>query len=140
MGRVRATGGRDRLILDAGALIAIAHGDRRARAVLELALDVRLLVQVPTPVLAHVHRGARDRARSDRVLDGVDEFIPTTEAIARSAGELLGLAGLSDAVDAIVAAEALDGTPAAILTSDVTDIADLVEAGGGQARVSVQGV
>jgi predicted nucleic acid-binding protein len=128
------------LILDAGALIALARGDRRARALLELALDERLFVQVPTPVLAQVHRGDHEHARMDRALAEVDEFIATTERIARDAGELLGLADLSDAVDAIVAAEALGGAPAAILTSDPRDIADLVEAGGGQARVSVQAV
>jgi predicted nucleic acid-binding protein len=140
MERVRATSARSRLILDAGALIALAHGDRRARALLELALDERLFVQVPTPVLAQVHRGGHEHARTDRALSEVDEFVATTERIARDAGELLGLAGLSDAVDAIVAAEALDGTPAAILTSDPKDITDLVEAGGGGARVSVQAV
>lgn len=144
MGRVRAASGsasgRSRLILDAGALIALARGDRRARAVLELALDEHLLVQVPTPVLAQVHRGDRDHARSDRVLQAVDEYVPTTERIARRAGELLGRAGLADAIDAIVAAEAINGAPAAILTSDPDDLADLVMAGGGQASVSIQGV
>ena len=140
MGRVRAASGRSRLILDSGALLALARGDSRARAVLEIALDERLLVQVPTPVLAQVHRGDRDHARSDRVLHEVDEFVPTTERIARRAGELLGRAGLADAIDAIVAAEALDGTPAAVLTSDPDDIIDLVDAGGGTARVSVQGL
>jgi predicted nucleic acid-binding protein len=138
MGRVRASSGRSRLILDAGALIALAAGDRRARAALAQALDERLLVQVPTPVLAQVHRGDHDHARSDRVLREIDEFVPTTEQMARSAGELLGNAGLADAIDAIVAAEALSGTPAAILTSDPEDITNLVEAGGGRARVSVQ--
>lgn len=140
MGRVRAPGSRSRLILDAGALIALAHGDPRARAALELALDERLFVLVPTPVLAQVHRDDRAGARLGRLLREVDEFVPTTESIARDAGGLLGRAGLSDAVDAIVAAEALNGTPAAILTSDPDDITDLVEAGGGRSRVSVQGV
>jgi predicted nucleic acid-binding protein len=140
MERVRATTGGGRLILDAGALLALAHGDRRARYFLELALDGRLFVQVPAPVLAQVHRGGRDHARTDRVLQEVDEFVPTTVAVARHAGELLGLAGLSDAVDAIVAAEALAGVPAAVLTSDPTDIVALVRAGGGQDRVSVQGI
>ncbi len=136
MGRVRAAS-RRRLILDAGALLALARGDRRARAVLELALDEGLFVQVPAPVLAQVHRGGRDHARSARLLRSVDEFVPTTEAIARDAGELLGRVGLVDAIDAIVAAEALDGSPAAILTSDPGDITDLVDAGGGRRRVSV---
>jgi predicted nucleic acid-binding protein len=140
MGRIRAATERSRLILDAGALIALARGDRRARALLGLALDERLFVQVPTPVLAQVHRGDRDHARTDRALSEIDEFLETTVKIARDAGELLALAGLSDAIDAIVAAEALGGTPAAIITSDPDDLTDLVEAGEGHRRVSVQGV
>jgi hypothetical protein len=103
-------------------------------------LEDGLLVQVPTPVLAQVHRGGRHHARTDRVLRSVDQFIPTTESVARDAGELLGRAGRSDAVDAIVAAEAMNGTSAAILTSDPVDISDLVEAGDGSVRVTVIGV
>lgn len=127
-------------MLDAGALMALARGDRRARAILELAIDEGLLVQVPTPVLAQVHRGDRDRARSGRLLQSVNEFLATTESTARDAGEILGRAGRSDAVDAIVAAEALRGTPAAILTSDPTDLSDLIDAGDGRTRVSVMAV
>jgi hypothetical protein len=53
---------------------------------------------------------------------------------------LLGRAGLTDAVDAIVAAEALSGTPAAILTSDAGDLTALIDAGGGTGRVAVVAV
>ena len=42
-----------------------------------------------------------------RVVNGVDALVPTTEVAARRAGELQARAGTSDAVDAIVAAEAL---------------------------------
>jgi len=140
MGRARQATSRDRLILDAGALIALVRGDARTRAIITQALDDELLVVVPTPVLAQVHRGGRDRAKTDRALLWVDQFVPTAERIARDAGELLGKAGRSDAVDAIVAAEALNGTSAAILTSDPVDIEDLVDAGDGFGRVPVLGV
>ena len=140
MGRVRATSGRSRLILDAGALIALSRGDARTRAFLELALEERLVVLVPTPVLAQVHRGDRHHARTDRVLREVDRFVPTTVELARAAGVLLARAGSSDAVGAIVAAEALDGAPAAILTSDAQDIARLVEAGSGPGQTAVHGI
>ena len=140
MGRDQATTVPDRLILDAGALIALARGDLRVRALIEHTLLDQVLVVVPTPVLAQVHRGGRDHARTDRAWRWIDEFVPTSERTARSAGELLARAGLSDAIDAIVAAEALDGAPAAILTSDPKDISDLVESGSGRARVSVQAV
>jgi len=140
MGRVRQAGGRDRLILDAGALIALVRGDVRARAIVTRALDEGLLVVVPTPVLAQVHRGGRDRAKTDRALLWIDQFVPTTTSIARNAGELLGRAGHSDAIDGIVAAEALNGTPAAIVTSDPVDITNLIEAGDGSRRVAIHRV
>lgn len=140
MGRAGEAGGPDRLILDAGALIALARGDVRTRAIILRALDDGMRVEVPTPVLAQVHRGGRDRAKTDRALLWIEQFTPTSTRIARDAGELLGKAGLTDAVDGIVAAEALDGTPAAILTSDPADLTALVDAGGGLRRVPVQGV
>lgn len=131
---------RHRFVLDAGAIMALARGDPRARAFLEIALAEEHLVLVPTPVLAQVHRGAHHHATTDRVLGSVDQFAPTSVSIARDAGELLGRAGQSAAVDAIVAAEALVGAPAAVLTSDPGDIAALVEAGGGLGRVAILGV
>jgi predicted nucleic acid-binding protein len=140
MERVRARTGGGRLILDAGALIALAHGDRRARSFLDLALDERRFVQVPTPVLAQVHRGGRAHARTDRVLNEVDEFVPTTVAIARDAGELLGHTGLTDAVDAIVVAEALRAAPSVIITSDPADLTTLKEDAPVGRRVLVSGV
>lgn len=62
---------------------------------------------IPTPVLTQVHRGGRDRAWVDRVVKAVDALLPTSVQAARRAGELLARSGMSDAVDAIVAAEAL---------------------------------
>jgi predicted nucleic acid-binding protein len=133
-------GGPDRLILDAGALIALARGDVRTLATIRLALADGVRVEVPTPVLAQVHRGGRDRARTDRALRWIERYTPTTSDVARQAGELLGRTGLADAIDAIVAAEALSGTPAAILTSDADDLAALVEAGGGPRLVAILSV
>lgn len=92
---------------------------------------------VPTPVLAQVHRGGRDRAKTDRALQWIGRFMPTTERVARVAGELLGRTGRSDA---IVAAEALEETPAAIVAGDTGDIVDLVESSEAAAVVPVIGV
>lgn len=129
-----------RLLLDAGALIALSRGDARVRAVLISALERHYAVAVPTPVVAQVHRGGRDHAQTDRVLGDVDDFIPTSLQTARHAGELLASAGMSDAVDAIVAAEALAGGPSMVLTSDADDLASLVEAGPRSRRVEVVGI
>ncbi len=120
---------RRRLLLDAGALIALARGDIKVRAAMAVALLRDYEVVVPTPVVAQVHRGGRDHARTDRVFGDVDAFLPTSMQTARHAGELLAQAGMSDAVDAIVAAEALRDVPSMVLTSDASDLARLVEAG-----------
>lgn len=128
MGRRQAPDVPDRLILDAGALIALARGDVQTRAFIERLLLDEVIVEVPAPVLAQVHRGGRERAKTDRALRWIDRYVPTSERTARDAGELLARSGLSDAIDAIVAAEALVGTPAVILTSDAEDIGRLVDA------------
>jgi predicted nucleic acid-binding protein len=137
MGRAQAADVWDRLILDAGALIALARGDARALSFLEAVLDSDSELQVPTPVVAQVHRPGHDHARMDRVLIAIDRFVPTTIDVARRAGELLGRSGRSDAIDAIVAAEALSRTPAAIWTSDPAAMTALVEAGGGAGLVKI---
>jgi len=131
---VEALAATRRLILDAGAILALARGDPRARAALARALHEGYVVVIPTPVLAQVHRGGRDRARIDRVVKAVDALLPTAEQVARRAGELQAKTSTSDVVDAIVAAEALASAPALILTTDRADLSVLVdgepEAGG----------
>jgi len=116
-----------RLILDAGGILALARGDGVARSVVERARREGYVVVIPTPVLTQVHRGGRDHAMVDRVVKAVDALLPTSADVARRAGELLARSGMIDAVDAIVAAEALMSAPALILTSDPEDLARLVE-------------
>ena len=98
-----------------------------ARAALERARREGYVVVIPTPVLTQVHRGGRDRAGVDRVVNAVDALLPTSAQIARRAGELLAQSSTSDAVDAIVAAEALMSRPSLVLTSDQGDILRLIE-------------
>jgi hypothetical protein len=66
--------------------------------------------------------------------------LPTSDATARRAGELLGRAGLSDAVDAIVVAEGLSHAPSMIITSDPDDLARSTDADPEGGRVVVFGV
>jgi predicted nucleic acid-binding protein len=129
-----------RLILDAGGILALARGDPRARAALARALHEGYVAVIPTPVLAQVHRGGRDRTPIDRVVKAVDALLPTSEQVARRAGELQAKTATSDAVDAIVAAEALASVPALILTSDVDDIGLLLDGEPEAARVALIGV
>ncbi len=116
-----------RLLLDAGALIALSRGSTPARASVKRALRRGYTVVVPTPVVAQVHRGGWDRASMDRTLKAVDVFRETSLEVAMRAGVLLGRTGHSDAVDGIVVAEA-SGARATILTSDPDDIGRLVDA------------
>ena len=124
-----------RLILDAGGIFALARGDPHARAALARALHEGYVVAIPTPVLAQVHRGGRDRASIDRVVKAVDAFLPTSEQIARRAGELQAKTSTSDVVAAIVAAEALASVPALILTTDPNDLSLLLAGEPEAARV-----
>jgi hypothetical protein len=126
-----------RLVLDAGAVLALARGDVRARAALARAVREGYVAVIPTPVLAQVHRGGRDRAPIDRVVKAVAAFVPTSERIARRAGELQAKTSTSDVVDAIVAAEALASTPALIMTSDADDIGLLLDGEPEAARVAL---
>jgi predicted nucleic acid-binding protein len=115
------------MILDAGGILALTRGSADARATLERAVREGYVAVIPTPVLAQVHRGGRDRAHVDRVVNMVDALLPTSELVARRAGELQAKAGTSDAVEAIVAAEALASVPTLVLTSDPGDLKRLLE-------------
>ena len=80
--------------------------------------------------LTEVLRGGSRDAAVHRVLSRIT-VLPVTSEIARRAGELLGQAGLSGhrcAIDAVVAATALElDRPVAVLTSDPGDLATLTE-------------
>ena len=128
-----------RVVLDAGALIALARGDTAARAAVRRAEQEDYEVVVPTPVVAQVHRGGWDRASMDRALKAVDVFSETSLETAMRAGVLLGRTGLADAVDAIVVAEA-SGVPTTIVTSDPDDIGRLVDADEAGRGVYVEAV
>jgi predicted nucleic acid-binding protein len=117
--------GRDRVVLDSGAVIALAAGKPRARARLTEALERRAAVFIPAVVLAEVTRGSPRDASINRLVKAVEEVVPATEATARLAGRLLGSAGRDDAVDALVVAEAATGSPTVILTADAKDLSTL---------------
>lgn len=122
--------GRRVVVLDSGAISALAEGNPRARAVLVRARRDGWLVVIPTPVLVEVHTGRRDHAGIDRVVNAVDMQIETTAERARQAGVLRSTSGVLDVVDAIVVAEALAARPALIVTSNPGDIGRLLEAAG----------
>jgi predicted nucleic acid-binding protein len=127
-GRGVTSGGA--LVLDSEGLCKLAAGDARAQAYLETAHRRRAEVTVSAITLAEVLRGGARDAAVHRVLSRVT-VLPVTPELARTAGELLGAAGMSGhecAIDAIVAATALGQVrPVVLLTSDPDDLNRLVE-------------
>lgn len=121
------------LVLDSEGLAKLASGDGRARAYLDGARSRRARVTASAITLAEVLRGGPRDAAVHRVLSRIT-VVPVTAQIARRAGELLGQTGLSGhrcAIDAVVAATALGlERPAVLLTSDLDDLARLVEEPG----------
>ncbi|HEX9352592.1 MAG TPA: PIN domain-containing protein [Streptosporangiaceae bacterium] len=127
-GRRVATGGA--LVLDSEGLSKLAAGNAHARAHLEIALARRARIVVSAITLTEVLRGGPRDAPVHRVLSRII-LVPVSPEIARRGGELLGATGLSGhrcAIDAVVAATALDAErPVVLLTSDPDDLSRLVD-------------
>ena len=114
------------LVLDAGAFVAVEHGDRD---VIALVKRERLAGRAPVTnggVVAQIWRGGRGRqAPIARLLAGVD-VMPIDDSLGRRAGMLLARTRRADAIDAAVVCLAADGDD--ILTSDPGDLRVLAEA------------
>lgn len=80
------------LILDSGAVIALARGDQRAGAFLARSLEMGATVEIPVVVLAETVRGGPRDAPVNRVLKAVGPVPEAREAHGRIAGQLLGAA------------------------------------------------
>jgi predicted nucleic acid-binding protein len=111
-----------RLILDAGAVIALARGDQRARAFLARALELKATVVVPVVVVAETVRGGPRDAPVERVLKAVGSVPEAREVHGRIAGRLLGMARSNATIDALVVAHALGTGGACVLTGDREDL------------------
>ncbi|MGH9230429.1 MAG: hypothetical protein ACRD07_17185 [Acidimicrobiales bacterium] len=115
------------LVLDAGALIAYEHGSRTVQAFLERASRSGEDVRTSTAVVAQAWHGDPKQARVALLLHGVDERALTSER-ARSVGQLLRQAAMTDVIDGAVVDIASDGDE--ILTGDPDDIRALAAAAG----------
>ena len=121
------------LVLDAGALVAIDRDDRDVHKMVRDAHRMGVQVLTNSMAVAQVWRDSKGRqAELAKVLRGV-EVQPVTPDGGRKAGELLGTAGLSDAIDASVALLAETGDR--VLTSDPDDLRTLCEAAGKRVTV-----
>lgn len=121
------------LVLDSEGLSKLATGDSRARAHLEIAIARRARVVASAMTLTEVLRGAPRDAAVHGVFSRIT-VVPVSPGLGRHAGELLGVTGLPGnrcAVDAVVAATALERErPVVLLTSDPDDLGRLVEEPG----------
>lgn len=113
------------VVLDAGALIALERGDRRALALLRELVGAKISAHVPAGVVAQVWRGSARQHAVIRLLKAEAVRVHAfTETMAYRVGLLLAASGTSDVVDAHVA---LLGRSlrAPVITSDTEDLRKL---------------
>ncbi|MGD0685041.1 MAG: twitching motility protein PilT [Streptosporangiaceae bacterium] len=115
------------VVYDAGVLVAADRNVRAVWAEHRVRLDTGIVPVVPAPVVAQVSRSAA-QVQLRRLLRGCEVTALTGEA-AHAAGRLLGRAGVSDVVDAVVA-DAAARLHADVATGDHDDIARLLDAAG----------
>lgn len=82
-------------------------------------------MSIPAVVVAETVRGSATDAPVNRVVKAVGQVDLIGEAIGRTAGRLLREAGLSETVDAIVVATAVEARGAVVQTGDPTDLVAL---------------
>jgi hypothetical protein len=93
--------------------------------VLAAAREAHVHVSIPSVVVAETVRGAAADAPVNRVLKAVGEVDTADEALGRTAGRILGVAGSSATVDAVVVATAVEVGGAVVLTGDPDDLSAL---------------
>jgi predicted nucleic acid-binding protein len=114
--------GGNRIILDSGAVSALAAEKGRIRVVLRKAIGAGAVMYVPAAVITETTtgNGVRD-AQTNRVLKTC-VVLPLDEVLARAAGTLRYRHPKRGAIDAMVvaSADALPGT--VVITSDAGDL------------------
>ena len=108
-----------KLVLDAGALIALERGDRRVRALIKRK-GISGQVMVPTSALAQVWRGG-PRSAELALLIKLGHVDALDENRAKDIGVRLAARGASDVTDGHVVCCAIESR-ATVATSDPTDI------------------
>ncbi len=115
-----------RIVLDAGALIALERNDREVWAALKLAASSGADVVVPAAAMAQVWRGTPSQASLARALRHC--VIVSFDAVVREIGELCGRTRTNDICDAHVAVVSVGAD--ALYTSDPKDLRRLLLALG----------
>ena len=114
-----------KVVLDAGAFVAVERGDRQLGAMLRVLQQRRVPLRTSAAVVAQVWRDGRKQARIAQLLAGVSvgALAPDND---RRTGELLARARTADVIDAHLALEVDDDDR--VLTSDPDDLAHLLAA------------
>ena len=120
------------VVYDTGVLIAADRSQRRTWAEHRVRLEAGVVPMVPSPVVAQASRSPK-QAQMRRLLRGC-EVVPFNEALAHTAGSLLGKARTKDVVDASVAVLSIQHG-ADVISDDADDIGRLVSVA--RAKVSI---
>lgn len=108
--------------LDAGALIAFERNERAVVAIIARAYEQKIRLAAPAGVVGQVWRDGRRQARLARLLGSeLVEIESLDDRRARAAGQLCGVAGTSDVIDAsvVLCARARGHV---VVTSDLDDL------------------
>jgi predicted nucleic acid-binding protein len=120
------------MILDTGALIAVARNDRSMIARLFAAHEADEELRTHAMVIAQAWRDGRRQASLARLLQAV-VVASIDESLGRRCGELLAKSKTADPIDAAVVLIAREGE--AVLTSDPSDISLLARTAKRRLRV-----
>jgi hypothetical protein len=117
-----------RLILDAGALVAVERADRETIAVIKHDLLAGRVPLTHGGIVGQVWRGGSGRqAHLARLLPGLD-VTPLDTTLGKRAGVLLGRSRTADVIDAALVLLATDGD--FLLTADPDDLTALAVSAG----------
>lgn len=110
------------LTLDAGGLIAFERSDRRVVGLIRRAIEHSYTLAIPAGVVGQVWRDGRRQARLARLLRADEVQVePLDDERAREAGQLCGVRGQKDVIDASVVLCAKKHGHS-IMTSDPDDL------------------
>lgn len=112
-------------MLDSGALIAFERNERKVVSLILRAMQNGLRLVVPAGVVGQVWRDGRKQVRLAGLLgSNLMEVVPLDDHSARAAGQLCGVTGTQDVIDAsVVLCARARGLP--VMTSDVADLRKL---------------
>ncbi len=118
-----------RLILDAGAFVALDRNDRETWTRFNLAIQAKQPLITHAGIVGQVWRHPSRQARLAQAFKAV-EIVPLTNELARAAGLLLAATGRHDAHDAALAF--LCEPDDILITGDIDDLAALLSERGMQ--------